>query len=115
MDGFSRILRSEYDKLDLTTLVLKSSAQHSKRNLEITAKVLQNILSSTTVEPGIEYEEHDGIIQIRRLQQTDSPTACVNATDGKEHAKVLLQPLSTETALSMTIRTPGLLNTLEWT
>lgn len=113
MEGFTRVLRSEFSSLQLTTLTLDTETKNNQTHCENILKILKNILQNPAMvdlEP--EYHTRGNTIHIRRLVDDWSLCDHINATD--QPTRLRKQKFGSSVPLMMTIGTPGLLDTLEF-
>ncbi|KAF2464424.1 ketoacyl-synt-domain-containing protein [Lindgomyces ingoldianus] len=108
--GLSRTLRMEYGDMLFTSLQLESTTQMTKKREHIIGSVLRQALMKTLSDHHeSEYVEVRGGLCIPRVEECDELNAKVSEFTSKGTSMMI--PYSHEN-LRLTIRTPGLLDTL---
>ncbi|KAL2863130.1 uncharacterized protein BJX67DRAFT_384987 [Aspergillus lucknowensis] len=106
IDGLFRVLNSELSSKTFTTLSLAGAPW----NLEMVSRVVRSVSSSR--RPETEFLERSGILYIPRLMDA------VKVSHSLEEMQVsqtpVLQPWSAESARKLSIKTPGLLDSLHF-
>ncbi|RDW94182.1 type I polyketide synthase [Aspergillus mulundensis] len=105
IDGLFRVLNSELSSKTFATLSLGEIP-----NVDLILRVVRSITSSAT--PETEYVERSGILQIPRLVNA---TEVSRSLDEMQVSQAMtLQPWNAESARKLSIKTPGLLDSLHF-
>ncbi|KAF2006636.1 putative polyketide synthase [Amniculicola lignicola CBS 123094] len=109
MEGFSRVIRCEITQLQLTTLALESGNDGASIIKNI-VNVFNNIQKDPSSDLESEYEEKDGLIQIKRVIPDESMSRHLSASN---HAQILSRrPFGDCPPVKMKIGAPGLLDSM---
>jgi NADPH:quinone reductase-like Zn-dependent oxidoreductase/SAM-dependent methyltransferase len=109
IEGFSRVLRSEFETLDLTLLAL-ASYDTETLGVHCVIKVLREMSSNADYEP--EYVVKDNLVHIRRLVEDHSLSRRMSTCG--QHTTHQMKAFGDGPPLILDIATPGLLDSLEF-
>jgi NADPH:quinone reductase-like Zn-dependent oxidoreductase/ubiquinone/menaquinone biosynthesis C-methylase UbiE len=116
VDGFSRVLRTENPQLKFVTLGFENKldrAYDTSRNFKTILEVLDRMRNASSVkdiEPT--YTEIDGMLQVPRIVEASILNRTISSKTMAKHSA--LTPFGTSVPLELSIRSPGLLDTLEF-
>ena len=107
--GFARALRSEYTQSKFSTLTLANGAETSSTSI---LTVLEATVSSALEEYEAEYRERDGLYEISRIMKAEQLNHTLEAKLAPE--KMAYQSCGSTAPISLNIRAPGLLDSMEF-
>ncbi|KAI9693527.1 MAG: Type I Iterative PKS [Bogoriella megaspora] len=113
INGFARVLRTEYPLLKLVTLFLEpQNDQPVDRYSDTIFGVLQRMLSTEDYQTEYEYSERDGLVNINRVIHSDSMNEMVALrSSGHQVVKECLRDLP---PLQLHVQSPGLLDSVRY-
>ncbi|KAL9074826.1 MAG: hypothetical protein Q9161_001964 [Pseudevernia consocians] len=110
VDGFARVLRTEFNKLIFVTLALEKITQGSESVGQKIHRVFEKIMSQSIDDFESEFKEKDGIIEIGRLLQADDLNEDVHFKTQRDKSGV--HEFGHGPPLTLHVGSPGLLNSL---
>ncbi|KAF2464560.1 reducing type I polyketide synthase [Lindgomyces ingoldianus] len=112
LEGFSRVLHSEFSALQLSILALDGAVKNNSSHVRAIMKIVKELLRLGNSDWEPEYVVQNDIIHTRRLVDDKSLTAHINVSH--QPTQTQRQPFGSGLPLMMNIGTPGLLDTLEF-